>query len=134
MNEDERMVRREIVLPAERDAVWAFVGEPDGLSAWLADEVDLDAVEPGAEGTLRWADGTTRTAVVEDVEPGRRISLCWWEQDDGERTLVDLTLDDAEDGTRLVVVEVPLQTVRAVSAALAGTGTGARGPRMLALA
>lgn len=111
-------VRREVLLAADRDAVWRELSDPNALSGWLADEVDV-AVEPGATGTVRDAGGPERPVRVESVEPGRRLSLVWGGDADGE-TLVELTLrpDDADpDRTRLVVVEVPVATLSLVAPA-----------------
>src|SRR5436853_3362433 len=95
----DHVVRREVVLPAERDRVWEELADADGLSGWLADEVDLD-VREGAEGTARWANGTERRVVVDEVEPARRLALRWW-ADGEDATVVDLTLDEDARGTRL---------------------------------
>ena len=64
-------------------------GRRRGLEGWLADEVELD-VRPGAEGTARWSDGTERHVVVDEVEAGRRLALCWW-ADGEDATIVDLS-------------------------------------------
>src|SRR5690606_5332281 len=56
------------------------------------------------EGTLRLADGEERHAVVEDVEPGERLTFWWWAGDEPP-THVELTLEPAVGGTRVVVVE-----------------------------
>ena len=123
------VVRREIVLPVERDAAWELLSDPRELETWLADEVDLD-IEPGAEGTVRWDHGEERDAVVEEVAEGRRLALRWWPVDGGDETIVELTLDDHDDGTLLVVVELPLTTIRAFGSALAGGAGAAPGPTM----
>ena len=125
-------LRRETILDAPRDAVWALVAEPEGLATWLADDVDLPAVEPDATGTVL-EDGELRHVTIEEVEDRRRVALSWCAPG-GEPSLVELTLDDAPDGrTRMVVVEVPLVTLRAVSdqttRALADPRR-ARGPQM----
>jgi uncharacterized protein YndB with AHSA1/START domain len=125
-------VRREVVLPVTREEAWELVEDPRELEGWLADEVDLD-LRPGAEGVVRWTDGTERAARVEEVEPGRRIALQWWAPGE-EPTLVELTLDDTEGGTRLTVLEVPLRTLHAVGARIPGAASGAGGPQMAALA
>ncbi|MGE4428740.1 MAG: SRPBCC domain-containing protein [Solirubrobacteraceae bacterium] len=121
------VVRRERHLPADRDAVWALLRDADGLAGWLADEVDLE-VREGAEGRLRWADGEERLAVVEEVADRRRIVLRWWEED-GPPSLVELTLDDAGDATRLVVVEVPVAALRVVGDRLPTVVAGPAEPR-----
>jgi uncharacterized protein YndB with AHSA1/START domain len=124
----EQMVRREVVLSVDRDTAWKNLADAEGLAGWLADDIELD-VRAGAEGTARWSDGTERHVVVDEVEIGRRLALCWWA--DGEHaTLVELTLDEHEEGTRLVVLELPVRVVEAVGATLARTGPPARGPQL----
>jgi uncharacterized protein YndB with AHSA1/START domain len=145
LHEEIGAVRRETELDAPREDVWALVSEPEGLATWLADEVALDAVEPGARGTVT-EHGEERHVTIEDVDPGRRVSLSWCAPG-GEPSLVELTLDDlpAEDDdsgardlaptaaprrrTRMVVVEIPLVTLRVVSAP-AISARGAAGPQM----
>ena len=73
------MVRREVVLPADREAAWACLRDAAGLAGWLANEVDLE-VREGAEGWVGWSDGTERHVVVDEVQAGRRLALCWWER------------------------------------------------------
>jgi uncharacterized protein YndB with AHSA1/START domain len=128
LHEELGAVRREIVLPLTREEAWELVEDPRELESWLADDVDLE-IRVGAEGRVRWDDGTAREAFVEDVEPGRRVALRWWAPAE-EPSLVELTLDDAEGGTRLTVVELPLRTLHAVGAGLPGTISGASGPQM----
>ena len=123
------VVRREIVLPVERDAAWELLSDPRELETWLADEVDLE-IEPGAEGTVRWVHGEERHAVVEEVAEGRRLALRWWPVDGGDETIVELTLDDHDDGTLLVVVELPAATVRAIGASITGGAGTTAGPTL----
>lgn len=131
-------VRRERILPVTREAAWAMVGDPAGLAEWLADEVDLE-LRVGAAGTLRWDTGEERRATVEELSERRRLVLRWWES--GEpASIVELTLDDVAEGTRLVVVEVPEQVLRAVGVELVsatldalGGEAGGSSPRMVAL-
>jgi uncharacterized protein YndB with AHSA1/START domain len=93
------MIRKEIILPADRDEVWAALTEPDELVGWFANAVELD-LRPGGEATFRWRNGVSRRATVTEVEPGERLSFEW--DDEGE---VEFTLADDEDGTRLTVTE-----------------------------
>jgi uncharacterized protein YndB with AHSA1/START domain len=128
LHEELGAVRRETVLDAPRDAVWALVAEPEGLATWLADDVDLDAVAPGASGTVT-EDGERRDITVEEVVEGRRVALSWCAPG-GEPTLVELTLDDDGDRrTRMVIVEVPLVTLR-VAAVRTLHASVAPGPQM----
>jgi uncharacterized protein YndB with AHSA1/START domain len=133
LHEEVGAVRRETVLDAPRDAVWQLVADPAGLATWLADDVELPAVAPGAEGTVL-EDGELRHVTIEEVEDGRRVTLSWCAPG-GEASLVELTLDDDdEQRTRMVVVEVPLAALRVAAARTLTAWTAAegrsRGPRM----
>jgi uncharacterized protein YndB with AHSA1/START domain len=108
-------VRRELTLPFPREEAWPLLAEPEELETWYAESVDL-AIAEGERGTIRLAEGE-REAVVEEVLPGRRVALRLTDAGDpATATLVELTLDDVEDGTRLVVVELPLLALPAVPA------------------
>lgn len=108
-------IERLVVLPVPRAELWAAISEPEQLGAWFGAEVQLDAV-PGGRAAFRWADGTERGALVEEVEPPRRLAFRWLPFErlaDGsmvrrEVTRVELILDDAEGETRLTVVETAL--------------------------
>jgi uncharacterized protein YndB with AHSA1/START domain len=133
LHEELGAVRRETVLDAPRDAVWALVAEPDGLAAWLADDVALDEVAPGASGTVTEG-GERRHVTIEEVEEGRRVALSWCAPG-GDPSLVELTLDDADDGedgprTRMVVVEIPLVALRVAAVTTVRAATAQRGPQM----
>jgi uncharacterized protein YndB with AHSA1/START domain len=93
-------VTKEIELPLEADEAWEAVTE---LDEWLVEDADL-ALEPGEEGELRLPDGSERRAVVEEVEPGERLSF-WWSAGDAPATHVELTLVPAVGGTVVRVVE-----------------------------
>jgi uncharacterized protein YndB with AHSA1/START domain len=129
LHEELGAVRRETVLDAPRDAVWALVAEPEGLATWLADDVDLDEVAPGASGVVT-EDGEPRHVTIEEVVEGRRVALSWCAPG-GEPSLVELTLDDDGDQrTRMVIVEVPLMTLRVAAIRTLHAATSAPGPQM----
>lgn len=93
------MIRKEIVLPADRDDVWDALTDAERLEDWFANEVELE-LRPGGEASFRWSNGEERHATVTEVDPERRLAFDW----DDEGT-VEFTLDDDVNGTRLVVVE-----------------------------
>lgn len=117
-------VRREILLPVERERAWELLTEPDELAGWLADEVEFSP-EEGAPLRAAWDDGAERAGVVEEVDPERRIRFVWAGADDASE--VEWVLADAAAGTRLLVVERRLTTY-------APTATAAWAPRLRALA
>jgi uncharacterized protein YndB with AHSA1/START domain len=130
MATDDQVVRREAILPVDRETAWAALCEPSELEAWLADEVEIE-IREGAQGTFRWHDGEEREAVVEEVQELRRIVLRWCAPG-GEPSIVELTLDDVGEGTRLVVVELPVVALDAVAELLVAGRRVVEGPQMLA--
>ena len=92
-------VTREIVFPASPDEVWEALTDPDQLEEWFANDVELDP-HPGGDGVFRWDDGEERHAKVVVADPGERLVLDW--DEDGE---VEFTLEEVDEGTRLVVRE-----------------------------
>ena len=93
-------VVREIVFDAPPDEVWEALTDPERLEEWFANDVDFD-LDRG--GVFRWQDGEVRHAVVEEVEPERRLAIRWWDPSSPEESQVTFTLDETGEGTRLVV-------------------------------
>jgi uncharacterized protein YndB with AHSA1/START domain len=105
---EDAAVRREITFPVDRETAWRALQE----SRWLAEE---------------WVH-----FAVEEIVERRRVTLRWSEPDAPE-TLVELTLDDVPEGTRLVVLELPLAQLEAVGVSLEQElPRFSSGPRMLA--
>lgn len=104
-------VTRTTVLPAEPARVWEAVGSPERLSRWLGVDVEVD-LRPGGEGMAREPDGSVRHLVVEEVEPGERLTFHWWQGDSG--STVEIDLEPAGDGTLLRVTETMLPVVDVV--------------------
>ena len=103
--DEQTAVRREVTLPLSRDEAWEAISEPAELERWLAEEAELDP-EPGGDVAVRFHDGAEREGVVEEAEPGERLALRWWDVGEPwDASRVELTLDDAPGGTRLIVVE-----------------------------
>jgi uncharacterized protein YndB with AHSA1/START domain len=96
-------VVREVVFDVPPDEVWEALTDPERLEEWFANDVEFDL--DGGEGTFRWDDGEVRHAVVEQVEPERRLAIRWWDPARPEESEVTFTLDETEQGTRLVVTE-----------------------------
>jgi uncharacterized protein YndB with AHSA1/START domain len=92
-------VTREIVFPVPPDEVWEALTDPEQLEEWFANDVELDPRE-GGTGVFRWDDGEERRATVVEATPSERLVLDW----DDEGT-VELTLEEVEEGTKLLVRE-----------------------------
>lgn len=122
----EAVVERHVDLDAPADEVWDALTDDDALSRWFGGTVTLDP-SPGGEGRFEEPDGTVRRARVDEAEPGRRLALRWWpeDDDDGPISTVAFELTPRPGGTRLVVVERPL--LLGVARASAATWSGDRG-------
>jgi uncharacterized protein YndB with AHSA1/START domain len=103
------MIEREVLIEAPVDVVWRLITEPDQLTQWFADRVDL-VVEPGARGFMEFGDQGGPVA-VEAVEPPERFAFRWnyppgAEPEPGNSVLVEFTLTpEGSEQTRLRVTE-----------------------------
>jgi uncharacterized protein YndB with AHSA1/START domain len=102
-------IEREVLIEAPADVVWRTITEPDQISQWFADRVEL-VVEPGAHGYMQFGD-QGGPVVVETVDPPRRFSFRWNPAEGpepvaGNSMLVEFTLvAEGQERTRLRVVE-----------------------------
>ena len=69
------MIDRDVLIEAPVEVVWRTITEPDQMSQWFADRVDL-VVEPGAQGFMEFGD-QGGPVVVETVDPPTRFSFRW---------------------------------------------------------
>jgi uncharacterized protein YndB with AHSA1/START domain len=106
-------IEREVVIDAPVEVVWRTITEPDQITQWFADRVDLE-VEPGGRGYMGFGD-QGGPVVVEAVDPQTRFSFRWnhphgEEPASGNSMLVEFTLvPDGSERTRLKVVESGLE-------------------------
>ena len=102
-------VEREVLIEAPPETVWAVITQPEHVAGWFSDIADID-LRPGGEITLTWDGHGTVRGRVEAVEPPRFFAFRWLSVGYGEfsesnSTLVEFSLHDEADGTRLRVVE-----------------------------
>lgn len=119
VDHDTLSVRRTLQLAATPSRVWAAVTEPEQVSRWFGAMV-LDGTGPGASGTVSWPDSGAHPIRVEAVDAPRSITYRWCgddalpEQpttlDDAHSTVFTLSLEPADGGTLLTVVETGFET------------------------
>ncbi|HMD52747.1 MAG TPA: SRPBCC domain-containing protein [Solirubrobacteraceae bacterium] len=117
-------IEREILIEASPEVVWGVITEPAQISRWLSDEAEVEG-RVGADGTLTWRpggrggdkefDAIVAIRVVE-AEPFRRFSFRWNHPegagpDQSNSALVEFSLSEEADGTRLRVVESGIDAV-----------------------
>jgi uncharacterized protein YndB with AHSA1/START domain len=88
--------------------VWAALTTAEGLGTWFGNAATID-LRPGGAGRMTWNDGYTNELRVERVEEPTVFGFTWQirglPDDDPRRTYVEFTLQPADSGTRLRVVE-----------------------------
>jgi uncharacterized protein YndB with AHSA1/START domain len=101
-------IERTVELAAPPEKVWAALTTAEGLAAWFGDEAAIDP-RPGGSAWMKWNEGHTAQMRVERVEEPRVFGFTWHifglPDDDPRRTYVEFTLEPADGGTRLTVVE-----------------------------
>jgi len=114
-------IQREVLIEAPADVVWRTITEPDQITEWFADRVELDA-RPGGVGTFVFENSATKATstvaiAVETVDPPRQFAFRWGHPEGvdaahANSVLVQFTLTaDGDDRTRLRVVETGLERV-----------------------
>ena len=116
-------VEREILIEASPEVVWGVITEPEQISRWLSDEAEVEG-RVGAKGSLTWKPGGRGGAKesnsvvpirVVEAEPFRRFSFRWNPEgeraDENNSALVEFSLIEEADGTRLRVLESGIDAV-----------------------
>jgi uncharacterized protein YndB with AHSA1/START domain len=103
-------LEREIVIKAPVEIVWAVITEPGHINGWFGDLSEIE-LRPGGRLWFRWeGDDNAVHGRVERVEPPHRFSFRWnrgsgTEVREANSTLVEFSLHEEGDATRLTVVE-----------------------------
>jgi uncharacterized protein YndB with AHSA1/START domain len=104
----EYRIERDVLIDAPVEVVWRTITEPDQISLWFADRVEVE-IKPGARGYMGFGD-QGGPVMVEAVDPPTRFSFRWnhpagEDPADGNSLLVEFILDGEGERTRLRVVE-----------------------------
>lgn len=113
----EFRIERDVTIEAPADVVWHAITEPDQITRWFADRVELE-LKPGGQGYLGFDQHGKHTGtaiVVETVEPPSRFAFRWnrpQDEDPGSANsiLVEFTVTArSPERTHLRVVESGLE-------------------------
>ncbi len=107
-------VHRTIQIAAPVPKVWEAVTAPEHISRWFG-HTELAGEGAGATGTMSWPDRAAIPLRVEAIDPQRMVAYRW-NNDDASGTIPEtfdaasstmftFTLEPADGGTRLTVVE-----------------------------
>lgn len=95
-------IERTLELRASPERVWRAITDPDELTRWFPDRIDVE-MAPAAVGTMTWNQYGSYAIGVDAVEPMRYLAWRWAEEPDtplekATVTLVEWWLDPREDG------------------------------------
>jgi uncharacterized protein YndB with AHSA1/START domain len=114
-------VTRTVWLDAPCGEVWQNLVQPEELAAWMGGPMALDP-RPGGVGRASLPEGE-RSILVTTVDEGRHLGWVWTGED-GQLSTVDLTIEPADEGTTLTVVERSVVSSPASASARTGAGRG----------
>ncbi|MEV6859915.1 SRPBCC domain-containing protein [Streptosporangium subroseum] len=102
-------IEREALLRHPIEQVWAALTTAEGLSRWFGSVAEID-LRPGGRAYFRWEDlDEESVATIAVVDPPHRFAFRWRIEylpgNDAPQTLVEFTLEQVPDGTRLRLVE-----------------------------
>lgn len=144
VDEDAFAVRRTIRIAAPVEKVWAAITQPEHISVWFGRTV-LDGAGVGAHGTMTFDGYGAVPLRVETIDEPRMVTYRWnnddatgappAEFDEATSTVFTFTLEPADGGTQLTVVETgfertssPLENLRSH-----GEGWGSELDKLVAL-
>jgi uncharacterized protein YndB with AHSA1/START domain len=131
------LIERELSLPASAADVWRAITDPEWLSGWLADDVELE-LRPGGEASFKLGDeewaGWVEEASAPSENGGTGCLAFWWARDDEPASRVELVVTEVSDErTQLRVIETrPLEILDLVGVPLGGTRSTRFGPALVA--
>lgn len=107
-------IERIEVFPVSRERVWNAITKPEQFSQWFGIVKDMD-VRVGGQINFVWDnERSPYPAVIEMIEPLHRFAFRWYSYAIGHpdlklaptsSTLVEFTLEEIAEGTRLTLVE-----------------------------
>jgi uncharacterized protein YndB with AHSA1/START domain len=102
-------VEKEILIEAPVEVVWRLLTEPEQIRQWFADEAEIE-LRVGGKGALAFKEHGSYQLQVEAMEPPRRFAFRWVRRPglvlrNDTTLLVEFTLEPANGGTRLRVIE-----------------------------
>lgn len=107
-------IQRVEILPVSRERVWDAITKPEQLSQWFGLVRDMD-FRVGGEINFTWEqERSPYPGSIEVIEPPHRFAFRWNSYAIGHpelglapspTTLVEFTLDEIAEGTRLTLVE-----------------------------
>jgi uncharacterized protein YndB with AHSA1/START domain len=115
-------IEKEVLLRAPRSRVWQALADPKSFGEWFGAKLDNRTFEPGTQvtghPTYEGYEHLPFELTIEEMQPERLLSWRWHAMVDIESgrtaqpaTLVTFELHEAEDGTRLTVVETGFDAI-----------------------
>lgn len=96
---------RSVQIDAGTHRVWDALATGEGLTRWLAEDIEVEVV-PGGVGRLVDDRGIAHRLVVTEVEDGTRLGFTWWSDDQPDQaSTVVITVEGDAENAQVVVTE-----------------------------
>ncbi len=93
-----RSVSHQYFIHASPRRIFEAITDPKWLVGWLCDTAEISA-KKGGRYSFGWEDGPTHRGEVEDLDPGKSLTLAWsWEGVELEGTKLKLTVKPKKGG------------------------------------
>ncbi len=99
MTELTESLKREILICARRETVFAYFTDAERFARWWGEGSRIDA-RPGGSVFIRYPNGVTASGEIREIDPPRRIVFTYI-MAGGVASLVTITLEETEEGTLL---------------------------------
>jgi uncharacterized protein YndB with AHSA1/START domain len=108
-------IRQELVVDAPIERVWEALTSADEIAQWFGDSAEVD-LRPGGRARFGWSEFDAVTdCIIEVVDRPHRFSYRWEALKDTPveeaSTLVEFTLEPADGGTRVTLLESGFATL-----------------------
>ena len=115
----EFTVSRTVTIAASIEKVWAALTQPEHIAKWFGQGAVLDTVAVGGTGTFSFDGYGDFPVQIEELDPQRVIAYRWGNEnaraitpiDPNRSTVFRFTLEPADGGTQLTVVESGFDTL-----------------------
>jgi len=108
----QTLVERDVTIPASRAIVWGYWTDPARLVTWMGSSARIDP-RAGGELHVEYANGAVMEGTFVEVREPERLEFTWGWADPAETvqpgaSRVEVVLDDAEGGTRVLLRHLEL--------------------------
>ena len=102
--EKDRMIERELTVPASPEFAYQTVGGPDGWRRWLIEEGEIETL-PDGWLHLKWSMGASVQVKIIASSPNDFVRTEWYAPSEPGRTIVTMSVTPQSSGSLVRLTE-----------------------------